>query len=247
MIELPFGRKTLVWVGAATAAVLLVAGGTWLGITLASSRTDSVSSPSKLPTDTIPGGLPERVPASADPSGSPDTLVDEPSAEPVEPPMAAAPGPAPAPALPAAPKLVCPVGHLSGGVVSASAAVGGYNGMTITVVGYVRNDSNRDVVLWRDDTPDVKGYTAAGAVSIINLFGTWANTERDAFKLPPGATIQYTQTWSASPDQLKPVVALYAAPEVGGLNAIWPSTAELAGCARPLANAGQGADFPWHI
>jgi hypothetical protein len=246
MIELPFGRKTLVWVSIATAAVLLIAGGTWLGITLVSSRMDSVSSRSELSSGTSPGGLSKHVPASANPSSSPEALVDEPSAEPVEPPMAA-PGPAPAPALPAAPELVCPVGHLSGGVISASAAVGGYNGMTITVVGYVRNDSNRDVVLWRDDTPDVKGYTAAGAVSIINLFGTWANTERDAFKLPPGATIQYTQTWSASLDQLKPVVALYAAPEVGGLNAIWPSTAELAGCARPLANAGQGADFRWHI
>lgn len=172
------------------------------------------------------------VESSAGPT--PEPVV--PVTEPVAPPAAA----------PQKPVTVCPVGRLSGGVVGATVGPGPISTMPrINVTAYVRNDSNTRVILFRNDTPDVRGYDATGGVPIIELSGTWANTARDTFAIQPGETLTYVTAWDVTQQQLDAVVALYASPDIGSLVAAWPTTEQLAFCRSPLPNAGSGTDFPY--
>ena len=101
------------------------------------------------------------------------------------------------------------------------------------------------MILFRNGTPDVRGYDATGGVSIIELSGTWANTARDTFAIQPGETLNYVTAWTVTQQQLDAVVALYASPDIGSLVAAWPTTEQLAFCRSPLPNAGSGTDFPY--
>ena len=170
---------------------------------------------------------------------------DSTTTAPVEQP-APAPVQQPAPAAPAKPAVVCPVGRLSGGVIGATVGPGLIPSESrITVTAYVRNDSDTRVILFRNGTPDVRGYDATGGVSIILLSGTWANTARDTFAIQPGETLNYVTAWTVTQQQLDAVVALYASPDIGSLVAAWPTAEQLALCRSPLPNAGSGTDFPY--
>ena len=180
--------------------------------------------------------------AAPDPEVTTDVVAD-PITAPVEEPAPVAPV---APAAPTKPAVVCPVGHLSGGVLSATVGPGlTPSEARITVTSYVRNDANTHVILFRHDTPDVKGYDATGGVPIIELYGDWANSARDSFAIQPGESLNYVTAWTVTQQQLDAVIALYASPDIGSLIAAWPTTEQLAACGSPLPNAGSGTDFPY--
>lgn len=233
-----------------TAAVVLVlnvsgvaAAGVLGNLATAKSVTEtlppSYSAPAVEPEVTI---TPSEEPASelnAGPDSNSTTTapVDQPAPVVVEQPALAAP---------TKPAVVCPVGRLSGGVLGATVGPGPISTMPrITVTAYVRNNSDTRVILFRNGTPDVRGYDATGGVSIIELSGTWANTARDSFAIQPGETLNYVTAWTVTQQQLDSVVALYASPDIGSLVAAWPTTEQLALCPSPLPNAGSGTDFPY--
>ena len=88
--------------------------------------------------------------------------------------------------------MICLIGRLSGRVLGATVGPGPISTMPrITVTAYVRNDSNTRVMLFRNDTPDVRGYDVTGGVPIIEQYGTWANTARSSFAIHPGEILNY--------------------------------------------------------
>ena len=221
------------WVLITTAVVLTLGVSSLVVVASINHRGSTVSArPTTPPADPEPVATDESAPVAPA-----DSAADPVAAPPVE---------QPAPAVPAKPAVVCPAGHLSGGVLSATVGPGPISYMPrITVTAGVRNDSNSRVILWRQDTPDVKGYDASGGVAIIELFGDWANTARDAFAIQPGETLTYVTAWDVTQDQLDSVVALYASPDKGSMTAVWPTAEQLAACGSPLPNAGGGVDFPY--
>lgn len=114
----------------------------------------------------------------------------------------------------------------------------------VTVIGVVQNAGSADVLLARGDIPDVTGYDATGGVQLIELYGAWDNTARDTFLLPPGVSIRYTATSTKYPESLRKTVAIYSAPEIGGLFAEWNDGAFI-GCGTPLMPTGKGTDYPF--
>ena len=234
------GKRVVVslprWVLITAAVVLTVAVS---GVAVAAAVTRQVPTA----TATLPPVYTPPVAPAANPTAAPEPEVTtDPVADPAP---VQEPDPV-APPAPTKPVVVCPVGHLSGGVLTATIGPGPISTMPrITVTAYVRNDANTRVILFRHDTPDVKGFDATGGVPIIELYGDWANTARDSFALQPGESLNYVTAWDVTQQQLDAVVALYASPDIGSLIAAWPTTEQLAGCGSPLPNAGSGTDFPY--
>ena len=166
------------------------------------------------------------------------------------PPPAPEPAPKPAVAPPAVvsapnmePQITCPAGALTGEIASASTKPGTYYEIEITVEAWVRNDSTADVLLFRGGTPDVIGYDDSGEVQVIELHGSWHNTETDMFLLHPGERVAYTTTWQTMQNSVDATTWLYSSPDVGGMNAVWNEANP--SCGTPLLLSGRGPHFVW--
>ena len=229
---------------AATAALVVTA-----GAVLALAAT-ALSPPQATPVEAA--SAPEVTGTTMRPSprqSGPTPRPTEPIVSPAPPP---APQPAPEPALPPPavvsapnpePQITCPAGALTGAIASASTKPGTYYDIEITVEAWVRNDSTAAVLLFRGDTPDVTGYDDSGEVQVIELYGSWHNTETDMFLLQPGERVAYTTTWQTMQNSVDATTWLYSSPDVGGLNAVWNEANP--SCGTPLLLSGRGPHFAW--
>ena len=215
---------------AAIGAVLLTALIVVTAIAMSGPRTEAAAEVTQAagPTAISPAAEPQPS-ASASPSATEETPPAH--RAPVQPRPVDTPTPSP-PQEQAAPQaagprqVTCPTGYLrvkNGEVTSTSDGAEGF--FDVTYRGVLVNDYSDDVLIFRDDPPDLLALNARGELVTMLTSGKFETSRTDGspvedmIVLRPGDTVPFSLSENVWIDQ--PVASWFIGPRLGSMNTYW--------------------------